>query len=337
MSANQLTSSKTSTNDTPEWKSTACMLCSIGCSIEVQVEGQNLKKIRGDKASGSSEGYICQKAARLDHYQNHSARLTKPLRKKPDGSFEEVEWDIVIPEIANKMNAIKAKHGGHAFAYYGGGGQGNHLGGTYSASLNAALGTPYVYTALAQEKTGDFWINGKLFGRQSCYAAEGMEHSDYVIVLGANPWDAHGVPKTRDVLKDYKKNPDRTMVVIDPRLTETAKMADIHMAVKPGRDAFLLSAMIAIILNEGLEDTAFIAEHTQGFEAVKQKFINVPLQEYADLSGIDLALIKKVAIDFAKAKTATVQADLGIQHSLHSTLNSYLEKILFYYYESAQR
>lgn len=319
--------------NTPEWKSSACILCSIGCSIEVQVEdspeGQSLKKIRGDKASGSSEGYICQKAARLDHYQNHSERLTKPLRKNADGQFEEVEWDVVIPEIANKMKAIKAKHGGHAFAYYGGGGQGNHLGGTYSASLNAALGTPYVYTALAQEKTGDFWINGKLFGRQSCYAAEGMEHSDYVLVLGANPWDAHGLPKTRDVLKDYKKNPDRTMVVIDPRLTETAKMADIHMPVKPGRDAFLLSAMISIILNEGLEDTTFIVEHTQGFEAVKQKFVNIPLQEYADLSGIDLALIKKVAIDFAKAKTATVQADLGIQHSLHSTLNSYLEKILF--------
>ncbi len=329
MSVNQLASDKTTKKDQIDWKSTACMLCSIGCSIEVQVEGQNLKKIRGDKASGSSEGYICQKAARLDHYQNHSERLTKPLRKKSDGSFEEVEWDTAIADIAQKMRSIKKQHGGHAFAYYGGGGQGNHLGGTYSSSLNAALGTPYVYTALAQEKTGDFWVNGKLFGRQSCYAAEGMEHSDYTIVLGANPWDAHGVPKTRDVLKDYKKNPNRTMVVVDPRLSETAKMADIHLAVKPGRDAFLLSAMIAIILQEGLEDKAFIAERTNGFEKVKSQFLAVPVEEYAELSGVDLPLIKDVAIGFAKAKTATVQADLGIQQSLHSTLNSYLEKVLF--------
>lgn len=312
-----------------EWKSSACMLCSIGCSIEVQVEGQELKKIRGDKASGSSEGYICQKAARLDHYQNHSERLTKPLRKKADGQFEEVEWDVAIADIAQKMQKIKAQHGGHAFAYYGGGGQGNHLGGTYSTALNAALGTPYVYTALAQEKTGDFWVNGKLFGRQSCYAAEGMEHSDYVLVLGANPWDAHGLPKTRDILKAIKKDPNRKMVVIDPRVTETAKMADVHLQVKPGRDAFLLSAMISIILNNGLEDQSFIAQHTEGFEQVKSSFIDVPLQQYADLAGIDLSLINKVAIDFAQAKTATVQADLGIQHSLHSTLNSYLEKILF--------
>ncbi len=315
--------------DVPNWQSSACMLCSIGCSIEVQIEGQTLKKIRGDKSSVSSQGYICQKAARLDHYQNHSERLTKPLRKKSDGSFEEVEWDVVIPEIANKMKAIKQEHGGHAFAYYGGGGQGNHLGGTYSAALTSALGTPFLYTALAQEKTGDFWVNGKLFGRQSCYVSEGMEHSDYTLVIGANPWDAHGVPQTRNVLKDYKKNPDRTLVVIDPRRTETAKMADLHLAVKPGRDAFLMSAIIAVILQKGLEDKGFIENHTQGFDIVKQKFIDVPVQEYADLSGVELTLIEQVAVGFSQAKTANVQADLGIQQSLHSTLNSYLEKLLF--------
>lgn len=312
-----------------EWKSTACMLCSIGCAIEVQVDGHHLTKIRGDKKAASSEGYICQKAARLDHYQNHSERLTKPLRKSSDGSFEEVEWDVVINEIAAKMLAIREAHGGHAFAYYGGGGQGNHLGGTYSASLNAALGTPYIYTALAQEKTGDFWVNGKLFGRQNCFAIEGMEHAEYAIVLGANPWDAHGVPKTRDVLKAFKKDPSRTMVVIDPRLTESAKMADIHLPVKPGKDAFLLSAIIAIILQEGLEDQAFIAQHTNGYDVIKEQFGKVPVAKYIKIAGLDYETVHRVALGFAQAKTATVRADLGIQQSLHSTLNSYLEKLLF--------
>lgn len=312
-----------------EWKSTACMLCSIGCAIEVQVDGQHLTKIRGDKKAASSEGYICQKAARLDHYQNHGERLTKPLRKTVDDRFEEVEWDVVIKEIAAKMLAIREAHGGHSFAYYGGGGQGNHLGGTYSSALNAALGTPYIYTALAQEKTGDFWVNGKLFGRQNCFAVEGMEHADYAIVLGANPWDAHGIPKTRDLLKAYKKDPSRTMVVIDPRLTESAKMADIHLAVKPGKDAFLLSAMIAIILQEGLEDQAFIEQHTNGFAAIKEQFSKIPVAKYIEIAGLDYELVRRVAVGFAKAKTATVRADLGIQQSLHSTLNSYLEKLLF--------
>lgn len=312
-----------------EWKSTACVLCSIGCAIEVQTDGTHLTKIRGDKQAASSEGYVCQKAGRLDHYQNHSERLTKPLRKNSSGEFEEVEWDQIIPEIAAKMKQLKTDHGGHCFAYYGGGGQGNHLGGIYSSALRAALDTPYLYTALAQEKTGDFWVNGKLFGRQSCFVVEGMEHADYAIVLGANPWAAHGVPKTRDVLKAYQKDPSRTLVVIDPRVSETAKMADIHLAVKPGKDAFLLSAMIAVILKEGLEDKAFLAEHTVGFDQVRAEFIDVDVAAYAKESGVEEALIRQVAHDFASAERATVRADLGIQHSLHSTLNSYLEKLLF--------
>ncbi|MFV1872603.1 MAG: molybdopterin-dependent oxidoreductase [Oleiphilus sp.] len=312
-----------------DWKSTACMLCSIGCALEVQVNDTHITKIRGDKSAASSQGYLCQKAGRIDHYQNHSERLSKPLRKNGQGTFEEVEWSDIIPEIATKMNTIKADHGGHAFAYYGGGGQGNHLGGTYSSALRAALDTPYVYTALAQEKTGDFWINGQLFGRQSCFVVEGMEDADYSIVLGANPWAAHGIPKTREMLKGYQKNAERTLVVIDPRLSETAKMADIHLAVKPGQDAFLLSAMIAVILQEGLEDKDFIARHTHGFETLKEQFISINVADYAKQSGVEETLIRQVAMGFAKAKKATVRADLGIQQSLHSTLNSYLEKLLF--------
>ena len=312
-----------------EWKSTACVLCSIGCALEVQTDGTHLTKIRGDKQAASSEGYLCQKAGRLDHYQNHSERLTKPLRKNAQGEYEAVAWEEIIPEIAAKMKQLKADHGGHCFAYYGGGGQGNHLGGIYSSALRAALDTPYIYTALAQEKTGDFWVNGKLFGRQSCFAIEGMEHADYAIVLGANPWAAHGVPKTRDVLKAYQKDPARTLVVIDPRLSETAKMADIHLAVKPGKDAFLLSAIIAVMLQEGLEDKAFLAAHTEGFEQVRAEFIAIDVAAYAQASGVEEALIRQVAQGFAKAERATVRADLGIQHSLHSTLNSYLEKLLF--------
>ncbi|MCP5169507.1 MAG: molybdopterin-dependent oxidoreductase [Hahellaceae bacterium] len=321
--------SKSATHNEQSWQPTACMLCSIGCAIEVQTDKGHITKVRGDKSAASSEGYLCQKAARLDHYQNHSERLHQPLKRLPDGSYQAIGWDQAIREIAEQMKAIKAAHGGHAFAYYGGGGQGNHLGGTYSGALRAALGTPYVYSALAQEKTGDFWINGKLFGRQSCFVVEGMEHADYAIVLGANPWAAHGVPKTRDVLKAFQKDPGRTMVVIDPRRTETAAMADIHLQVKPGRDAWLLSAIIATIFQEGLEDKAFLESKTTGFAEVKARFAGVSVAEFASICGINESLIREVARGFAKAERATVRADLGIQHSPNSTLNSYLEKLLF--------
>src|SRR5262245_27352355 len=110
---------------------TACILCSRNCGIEVEVEERRLVKIRGDEAHPVSKGYLCQKAARLDYYQNNQDRLTHPLRRKSDGSFERVSWDAALSEIAAKLLQVRAAHGGPAFAFYGGGGQGNHLGGAY--------------------------------------------------------------------------------------------------------------------------------------------------------------------------------------------------------------
>ncbi len=316
------------TDDAP-WSPSACMLCSIGCGIEVQIKDRHLTRIRGDKSNPVSQGYVCQKAGRLDHYQNHSMRLTRPLKRNAEGEFEEIDWQIAIAEIAERMQQIKSQHGGHAFAYYGGGGQGNHLGGVYSGALRAALGTPYLYSALAQEKTGDFWVNGKLFGKQSCYVTEAMEHADYVIVLGANPWSAHGVQRTRDTLKAICKDPDRTLVVIDPRVTETAKMADIHLQVQPGKDAWLLSAMIAEIFHNQWEDKSFLDAFTEGASELRKVFLGVKVDQYATEAGVDPALLRQVAKGFALARTGSVRADLGIQQSHNSTLNSYLEKLLF--------
>ncbi|KVE38170.1 hypothetical protein WS68_24275 [Burkholderia sp. TSV86] len=149
---------------------TACILCSRNCGLVVDVEGGKLGKIRGDDEHPVSKGYLCQKAARLAYYQDHDDRLTHPLRREPDGSFVRVTWDEAIDDIARRLLALRARHGGDAFALVGGGGQGNHVGGAYSRQLLAAMRSRYAYNSLAQEKTGDFWLNGRLFGHQAAQA-----------------------------------------------------------------------------------------------------------------------------------------------------------------------
>ena len=308
---------------------TACILCSRNCGIEVETDGKSLLKIRGDRKHPSSSGYLCQKATRLNHYQNHTDRLQSPLRRKPDGSFEPISWETAIAEIAAKLLAIRNQHGGRAFAYYGGGGQGNHLGGIYGASLLRAMRSQYHYNALAQEKTGDFWVNGKLFGRQTCHITEGVEQADAVIFLGTNPWQAHGIPNARETLHKLSKDPDRLMIVIDPRKTETAKLADIHLAVRPGTDAFLMAAMLAILVRDQLVDTDFLEAHTSGSESLLETLQSIPIEHFVERAGLSLDRVTQAIHGFAKASTACVRVDLGIQQSLHSTLNSYLEKLLF--------
>ena len=317
------------TTDGETWQPTACILCSRNCGLEVVVEEGRLARIRGDKGSPLSQGYLCQKATRLDHYQNHADRLSAPLRRRADGSFEEVSWEVAVAEVAERIGAIRDQHGGRALAYYGGGGQGNHLGGVFGRGLVEAMGTRYHYSALAQEKTGDFWVNGRLFGRQTCHVTEAVEEAELVLLIGTNPWQAHGIRNARETLKRIAADPARRLVVIDPKRTESAAMADLHLRVHPGTDAFLLAAILSVLVREGKEDRVFLERRTTGFPAVRAALLEVAVAEYAARAGVAREEVEKVAGWIAEAKTAAVRVDLGLQQSLHSTLNSYLEKLLF--------
>ena len=158
-----------------EWHKTACVLCSINCGIEVKLDGRRFARVRGDKDHPESKGYTCEKALRLDHYQNGRHRLTSPLRRRADGTYEEVDWDTALHDVATRLAAVRDTHGGETIFYYGGGGQGNHLGGGYSSATRAALGSTFASNALAQEKTGEFWVDGQLFGRSSCHTTGDYE------------------------------------------------------------------------------------------------------------------------------------------------------------------
>src|SRR5215467_4897996 len=120
-----------------DWRPTACILCECNCVILVKLggpDGRRFEQIRGDKAHAASKGYTCQKALRLDHYQNgRGERVLHPLRRRGDGSFEEIDWDTAITEVAARLAAVRDTYGGETILYYGGGGQGNHLGGFYGA------------------------------------------------------------------------------------------------------------------------------------------------------------------------------------------------------------
>jgi anaerobic selenocysteine-containing dehydrogenase len=151
---------------TPEWKKTACIICSLNCGLEVQTEGGRITKTRGDKDHPISQGYVCEKSQRMDYYQKGGDRISSPKRRRPDGSYEDIDWSTAIREIAKKLAAIKSEHGGTSILYYGGSSQGNHLGATYADSTIKALGVVYRSNALAQEKTGEASVQGKMMAAQ---------------------------------------------------------------------------------------------------------------------------------------------------------------------------
>ena len=311
---------------TAEWQSTACILCECNCGIVVQVEDRRLARIRGDKAHPASQGYTCNKALRLDHYQNNRARLTSPMRRRADGTFEEIDWDTAIVEIAEGFKHIRDTYGGDKIFYYGGGGQGNHLGGAYSGAFLKALGARYRSNALAQEKTGEAWVDAHLYGG---HTRGEFEHAEVSVFVGKNPWMSQSFPRARVVLNEIAKDPARSMIVIDPVVTDTAKMSDFHLRVRPGTDAWCLAALAAVLVQENLCDEAFLAEHVHGVDTVRAALREVPVADYAQRCGVDEELLRAAARRIGAAASVAVFEDLGIQQAPNSTLCSYLNKLLW--------
>ena len=316
-----------------EWKPNACSLCYVNCGIEVQTEGRAITRVRGDKAHPHTAGYICQKAQRLPFYAHPTDRLTTPLRRRADGTHQPIDWDTALTEIAARLREIRdadrAAGRPGSFGLYGGGGQGNHSGGPYARSLLAWMGSTRFFNALSQEKTGDFWVNGKMFGAQTTHTSEGVDDCDLLVVIGANPWMAHGFRNARRVVNDIKNSGQRTMIVIDPRRTETADVADLHLALRPGTDAFLLSAIIAMIIERDGHAVAWLAEHTEGFAHVAAALARIPVADWVAHAEVEMADVERAVDMILAARAMTVRVELGIQQGRHSTLNSYLEKLLY--------
>ena len=310
------------------WHPTACILCECNCGIEVRLGGDTgtrFERIRGDKAHPASQGYTCEKALRLDHYQ-HQPRLTSPLRRRDDGTFEEIDWDTAISEVASRFAAVRDTYGGETIFYYGGGGQGNHLGGGYSGATMRALGGRYRANALSQEKTGEFWVNGRMFGGG---VRADFEHTEVAVFVGKNPWQSHGLARARTVLKEIANDPTRAMIVIDPKRSETAELAEFHLQVRPGTDAFCLAALVAVLVQERLVRRAWLDEHATGFDAVAEAFAEIDVEAYATRCGLDADLVRAAARRLASAASVAVFEDLGVQMNRHSTLVSWLEKLLW--------
>ncbi len=312
----------------PPWMATACILCECNCGLEVQLGGEggrHLTKTRGDEAHPSSRGYACEKPHRLDHYQHGPDRLTAPLRRRADGSFEPIDWETAIREIAARLAKVRDAWGGESIFYYGGGGQGNHLPGAYSTATRRALGSRYRSSALAQEKTGEFWVADRMMG---AVTRADFEHCQVAFFLGKNPWHSHSIPRARVTLKAIARDPARTLVVVDPRRTETAALADIHLQVKPGTDAWLLAALVRVLFEEQLVATGFVGAHAVGLDEVKAAFQDVSVARCCETSGVDEAPVRKTARLLAEASSVASFEDLGVQMNRHSTLVSYLHHLL---------
>lgn len=309
-----------------QWHKTGCVLCAQNCGLELFVEENRITKARPDKDNLRSKGYACRKGLNIMYHQYPADRLTHPLKRVGD-TFEPISWDQAIDEIAEKLKGLLAEHGPRCLAYMGGGSTGGHMEAGFGLGLLRGLGSRYYYSTTGQEFSGAWWVNGRMFGRQYAIACPDEHASDMIVGWGWNGMESHQMPQAPIVLKEFSRNPDKKLVIIDPRKSETAAIADLHLAVRPGTDALLVKAMISIILRNGWENTPYLSAHVEGWDRIRGWFDGFDVS--GALSVCELA--EKDVEELCRLMTTRkwcLHPDLGIYMGRHSTLNSYLLQIL---------
>jgi anaerobic selenocysteine-containing dehydrogenase len=309
-----------------KWQKTGCAMCAQNCGLEVLVEDNRMVKVRPDKSNPRSEGYACRKGLNVIYHQHHQQRLTHPLKRVGD-KFERISWNQAVDEISDKLKSILDKHGPKSLAYMGGGGQGCHFEAAFGVRLIRGLGSHYHYNALGQELTGSYWVWGRALGRQNLIVGPDHHNTDMLLAVGWNGMMSHQMPQARKFLTRFAKNPDKLLVVIDPRQSETAKIADIHLAVRPGTDALFTRAMIAIILQKDWHAKDYIARHVSGFDRIASLFVDFDARRAVELCELDYDQVLDLCQKLATRKWS-MHYDLGVLMNRHSTAITYLQVIL---------
>ncbi|MFH2063575.1 MAG: molybdopterin-dependent oxidoreductase [Pseudomonadota bacterium] len=309
-----------------QWHKTGCVLCAQNCGLEILVEDNRMVKVRPDKSNLRSEGYACRKGLNVIYHQYPKDRITEPLKRIGD-RFEPVSWEQAIGEITEKMKGLVDTHGPRCLAYMGASAQGGHFEGAFGISILKALGSQNFYSSAGQEFSSSWWLFGRMMGKQYNIAVPDEHASEMLVGWGWNGMESHQMPQAPKVLKAFSKDPDKTLVIIDPRKSETAAIANIHLAVRPGTDALLIKAMIAIIIEKGWEKKDYLKNFVEGWDRVRPWFEDVDVKAALAVCELDYDRVLAVC-RLMTTRRWCVHPDLGIYMGRKSVLNSYLMNIL---------
>lgn len=308
---------------------TVCVLCSHNCGIRVDVAAGEITAVRADERSPITAGYICNKAFSIPYYVRHGQRVEYPMRRRGDGAFERITWDVAIAEIAAKLMAIREQHSPRAIGLVGVGGQANHMDAPYAIGFLRGLGSKRWFNAFAQEKTQHSLIDQWMFNASpAAFLHVDQKHARFLLVLGTNPKVSHRGHNATETFTEFVKDASHTLIVADPRETETTRSAHRHLRVRPGTDAYLLLGLAATIIQRNLFDADFVRDKTSDFEALRAALAAVDVAAMARRCGVSDEALVDTATGFATAESAAIFYDLGVEQTPFSTLISYLIRVL---------
>jgi anaerobic selenocysteine-containing dehydrogenase len=293
----------------------ACNLCEAICGIEITVQADQRLDIRGDKNDPFSRGYICPKAVALQDLHYDKDRLKYPVRRTPHG-WQRIGWDEAFDEVAQNLKRIHATYGRNSIGTY----LGNPTVHNYGALLFGpgflrSLHTQNRFSATSVDQLAHHLSAYLMFGHQLLLPVPDLDRTKFFLILGANPAVSNGsmmtAPGVGRKLQEIRQRGGK-VILIDPRFTETARLADRHLFIKPGTDVLLLLALLHVVFEEELTRLGPLAAFTKGVNVIGELVAGFPPNKVASITGIDSSQIRLLAREFASAESAVCYGRIGV-------------------------
>lgn len=313
-----------------------CPLCEATCGLELHLaeDGQRVELVRGDKDDVFSKGYLCPKGTAIKALELDPDRLRVPqIRDRVTDSWRDASWEEAFGLIAERLPAILDAHGRDALAVYLGNPNAHNLSGLlFGRVMLQAARTRNVYSASTVDQMPKQVSAGLMFGAALSIPVADIDHTDYLLMLGANPFASNGsvmtCPDFPGRLEALRARGGR-LVVVDPRRSKTAEAADEWVAVKPGGDAFLLFGIVHTLFAEGLADPgAHVGAHLEGLDQVRSLAEPFTPEACAPHAGVDAETIRRLARELAGAPTAAVYGRIGTCLNDFGTISSWLVDVV---------
>ena len=310
-----------------------CPLCEAKCGIAVEVDraAGRVVTIRGDEEDPFSRGYLCPKAYGLKALQEDPDRLRRPLRRTATG-WEELSWEAALAFAAEGLRGVRDAHGAEALAAYAGNPNAHDLGSAlYLPALLRSLGSKRRFSASSVDQLPKMLSCAAMFGGTFTIPVPDLDRTQYLLVLGANPLASNGslmtAPDAPGRLRRIRERGGR-LVVVDPRRSETAEIADEHLFIVPGSDAFFLFALVHVLFEEGLAAPGRLESCMRGMEALRTLAKDFSPEAVAKATGIAADVTRRIAREFAAAQSAACYGRIGTCTQEFGTLASWLVDVV---------
>ncbi len=308
-----------------------CNLCEAMCGLELEVQGDVVTAIKGDSQDAFSRGYHCIKGEALADLHAGKERLKRPL-KRTGSTWTEIGWDEALDEVATKLHALQQEHGPDSVASYIGNPNVHNYGSLlYLQGLLRQLRSKNRYAATSVDQLPHHMVGYFLFGHQLLLPIPDIDHTDFMIIMGGNPLVSRGsMMSAPDVTTRLKAIRERggTVVLIDPRKTETAAVADEHLFIRPGTDAALLLAMLHVVFADNLVKLRHLENLVDGLDEIRRVVKEYTPERVAAFTGIEATAVRSLATRFANAKSAVCYGRVGVSTQEFGTLAQWLLTVL---------